>query len=313
MLTIHPLLQAVEDQITASGLAQEYAGFLAFFGVFGALGFRWFVLRRTAARQPDAAIPDSPIAASLASAEVGAASIGIVGALFMLMNLLMAMSARAADKGISFADAAAAGGTKTIISCLFVLLFLASFAAAFKKLRAGWTVAALTGIAYVFQSITTGKWTGLVNPLHEAAASLWLGSLFVLVVVGLPVILRCVISSEQRGALVADMVGDFSNLAIGAALLLVVTGITTAWRHLKYVSALWTTPYGYTFLIKLVFVAIVVALGAWNWRRMRPRLGTEAAAHQIRRSAKFELSFAAMVLLITGVLVSLPAPRLPIP
>jgi putative copper export protein len=135
----------------------------------------------------------------------------------------------------------------------------------------------------------------------------------VLVVVGLPVILRCAIPSEQRGALVADMVANFSTLAIGAALLLVITGITTAWRHLKYVAALWTTPYGYTFDIKLAVVAIVVALGAWNWRRMGPRLGTEAAAHQIRRSAKFELCFAAVVLLITGVLVSLPAPRLPIP
>jgi putative copper export protein len=310
---MHPLLQAVEDQITASGLAQEYAGFLAYFGVFGALGFRWFVLRRTAVRQSDVATPDSPVAKSLTSAEAGAASIGIIGALFMLMNLLMALSARAADKGISFAQAATAGGTRTIVSFAFALLFLLSFAAAFKRMRAGWTIAALTGVAYVLQSIVSGKWTGLINPLHETAASLWLGSLFVLVVVGLPAILRCAIPSEQRGALVADMVASFSTLAIWAALLLVITGITTAWRHLKYFAALWTTPYGYTLDIKLMVVAIVVTLGAWNWRRMRPRLGTEVAAHQIRRSARFELCFAGLVLLITGVLVSLPAPRLPVP
>jgi putative copper export protein len=42
---------------------------------------------------------------------------------------------------------------------------------------------------------------------------------------------------------------------------------------------------------------------------MRPRLGTEEAAQAIRRSATAELAFAAVVLVITAVLVSLPAPK----
>jgi putative copper export protein len=179
--------------------------------------------------------------------------------------------------------------------------------------HAAWIIAALAGIAFALRNITSGKWASLVNPLHETAASLWLGTLFVLVVAGLPAILRSTMSSERRGTLVADLIGDFSPVAIGASLLLVVTGVTTAWRHLKYVSALWTTPYGYAFDVKLVLVATVVALGAWNWRRMRPRLGAEQAAHDIRRSAKAELFFATLVLVVTGVLVSLPAPRLPHP
>ena len=44
-------------------------------------------------------------------------------------------------------------------------------------------------------------------------------------------------------------------------------GVITAWRHLKYLSALWTTPYGYALLLKLALVAAVFSLGAWNWRR----------------------------------------------
>jgi putative copper export protein len=313
MLTQYTLLQAAEIHITASGLATEYAGFLAYFGVFGALGFRWLVLRRTAARQPEIGATGSPVALLLQSAEIGAARIGVIGAFFMLLNLLMALSARASDKGISFGSAIAAGGGRTMVAFLFIAVFLLSFVLAIRRVRAGWIIAALAGVIYALQGILSGRWTSLVNPLHEVAASLWIGTLFVVVVAGLPAILRSTLSSERRGALVADLIGDFSPVAIGAALLLVITGITTAWRHLKFVAALWTTPYGYALDVKLLLVATVVALGAWNWRRMRPRLGAEQAAHELRRSARAELFFASLVLVVTGVLVSLPSPRLPHP
>lgn len=313
MLTILPLLQAAEDRVTASGLATEYAGFLAYFGIFGALGFRWLVLLRTGARQPDGAAPDGSVSTSMEAAEVGSARIGAIGALFLLVNLLMGISSRAAEKAIPFVDALTGGGSRTTVSFIFALLFLISFAVAMKRVRMAWTIAALTAVAFAFRNVTSGKWASLVNPLHEVAASLWIGTLFVLVVVGLPAILRGAIPSERRGSLVAEMIAKFSPVAIGASLLLVITGVTTAWRHLKFVAALWTTSYGYALDIKLVLVAAVVALGAWNWRRMRPQLGSESAAHAIRSSAKKELFFAVLVLAVTGVLVSVPSPRLPLP
>ncbi len=309
-MTFYPLLQAAEESVTASGLALEYAGFLAYFGIFGALGFRWLVLLRTNASRIHA---DGATGASLALAEIGAARIGVIGTLFMVFNLFMGISARAADRGITFSAAITAGGNRYIIAFGFALVFLVSFAIAIKRVRAGWIIAAVAGICYALQNITSGRWASLVNPLHEVAASLWIGTLFVLVVAGLPAILRGDLSSDRRGNLVADMVGTFSPVAIGASLLLVITGITTAWRHLKFVAALWTTSYGYALDVKLCLVAIVVALGAWNWRRMRPRLGTEDAGRDIHRSATRELFFAGLVLVVTGVLVSLPGPKLPHP
>ncbi len=313
MIPIHALLQAAEEQITASGLIREYTGFLAYFGIFGALGFFWFVLRRTASRHPSILSGDANAAMAVERAGTGAAQIGIAGAIFMLLNLVLATSARAADKAIPFMDAFNAGGGRTLTSLLYALCFLVLFAVAMRRVRSAWVLAAVAGIVFALRNITSGKWASLVNPLHEVAASLWIGTLFVVVVVGLPAILRSPATTEERGSLVADMVGSFSDLAIGSVLLLLVTGVTTAWRHLKFVAALWTTSYGYALDIKLVFVAIVALLGAWNWRRMRPRLGTEAAAHELRTSATRELFFAAIVLVITGVLVSLPGPRLPHP
>ena len=107
------------------------------------------------------------------------------------------------------------------------------------------------------------------------------------------------------------MVNGFSPLALTMGGVVVLFGLITAWRHLHVLSNLWSTPYGYTLIGKLCFVAGVFGLGAWNWRRQRPTLGSETAAAFVRRSATAELTVAAIVLLITSVLVSLPAPRAP--
>jgi copper transport protein len=159
----------------------------------------------------------------------------------------------------------------------------------------------------------SGQWARLVNPVHMLAAGLWIGTLFVLVVAGLAIVLRQEGARERRGPVVAGMVNAFSPLALAASAVLVLFGLITAWRHLKYPAALWTTPYGYALIAKLCAVAIVFALGAWNWRRQRPSLGSAEAAVGIRRSATAELAAAAVVLVVTSLLVSIPAPRAPQP
>jgi copper transport protein len=148
-----------------------------------------------------------------------------------------------------------------------------------------------------------------VNAVHVLAASTWLGTLLVLALVGIRGLIRSNSSGAQRAGLVADLVNSFSPLALTASAIVAITGATTAWLHLKRISALWTTSYGIALMIKLVFVLIVVVLGAWNWKRVRPTLGSEGTEHIIRRSATMELTFAALVLLATSVLVTLPSPR----
>jgi copper transport protein len=87
--------------------------------------------------------------------------------------------------------------------------------------------------------------------------------------------------------------------------------VITAWRHLKTLSALWTTPYGITLIVKLCLVACVLALGAFNFRRQRPLLGTDAGAHSLRGSATAELAVATLVLVVTSLLVCMPSPKPP--
>jgi len=175
---------------------------------------------------------------------------------------------------------------------------------------AGWTVAAIGVLLAVLQPVYTGRFSSKVNAVHIFAASTWLGTLLVLVLIGIRGVIRSTrAGGVQRAQLVADLVNSFSPLALVASAIVAATGVTTAWLHLKRISSLWTTSYGMALDVKLIFVLIVVVLGAWNWRRVRPSLGSEGSEHTIRRSARMELTFAAVVLIVTAVLVSLPSPR----
>jgi copper transport protein len=297
------LLQGAEEKITLSKIALEYIGFLSFFGVYGALGFHFQVLK-SLRRGNDINVAGSPVD----RADRRAAAIGFAGALLMVVTLIAGLLTRAEEKRIPVMSVISAGGGRQIFQIACIGIFFICFALAAQRMRITWLIAAITGVAYAFRNIT-GKWSSNVNPLHEVAASLWLGTLMVLLVAGLSTALRRTVPSEQRGRLVAEMVSRFSPVALSAAALLGTTGVITAWRHLKHWNALWTTPYGFALDAKLCVVAIVVALGAWNWRRMAPQLGNEESAVAITRSATAELSFAAIVLAITALLVSLPSPK----
>jgi putative copper export protein len=289
------------EALSAVEVLLEYLGFASWFAVFGALGFRFAVLRRGI--EGDAAVADA--------AGRGAARIGVIGAALMLLRILVGAARSAGEHHVSLVEQLQQGGSRTLVPLALTMVLLVAFGLALGRIRAGWGLAAVAGLVLALRNVTTGRWFSLVNPLHETAASLWLGTLFVVLVVGLPAVLRGSGSPEARGRGVAVLVSRFSPLALGAAALLGITGVITAVRHLKYWSALWTTPYGWAFDVKLALVLCVIALGAWNWRRMTPRLGDESAAHALRRSARAELSFAALVLLVTGILVSLTAPKAP--
>jgi len=104
-------------------------------------------------------------------------------------------------------------------------------------------------------------------------------------------------------------VNNFSPLALSMGGVVVTFGLITAWRHLHVLSNLWSTPYGYALIVKLLLAATVFSLGAWNWRRQRPTLGSEDASISIRRSSIAELTVATLVLIATAIVVSLPSPK----
>ncbi|HVX39932.1 MAG TPA: CopD family protein [Gemmatimonadaceae bacterium] len=278
---------------------RELLGFLALFLTAGAVGFRFFALK---GREIETDRPFYDDAARRA------AIIGLIGAIIALALAAWELPNLAARRHTSI-DALITTDPATIMQVGFLIIALFGFALGIAQVGGGWVLAAIGVVVGALRVALLGRWAQLVNPIHSLAAGLWIGTLFVLVTAGLSALLKNEQTRERRGAIAAEMVNGFSPLALTMGAVVVLFGLITAWRHLHHLSALWTTPYGYTLIVKLVFVAFVFGLGAWNWRRQRPILGTEPAAVAIRRSATAELTFAVIVLLDTAVLVSLPSPR----
>jgi putative copper export protein len=285
----------MEGLIEWPGVASHLLEFVGAFLAAGAIGFRYTALRR---------LPDGGGHSPRAIAGRTAAVLGAIGALVGLWHLYEVLPRAAQRSHVSVGELLT---TPNVTSAWLVLSVLAllGFLLAFARVDAGWALAAVGVIAGSLRNGLVGQFSRLVTPVHMLAGGLWIGTLFVLVVAGIGTVMRHE-PTDRRGARVAEMVNAFSPLALAMGGTVVLFGLIAAWRELGRVDALWTTPFGIGLMVKLVFVALVFALGAWNWRRQRPSLGTESAAVSIRRSARAELTVAALVLVATAVMVGLP-------
>lgn len=142
----------------------------------------------------------------------------------------------------------------------------------------------------------------LDDAVHVIAASAWLGTLALLLFAGLPVVLR----DEHGFERAALLVNIFSPLALVMAGTAVFTGAMNAFVHINGIAEFWTTTYGRILALKIMIVLITATMGAYNWRVVKPRLGTEGATAHIRRSGMGEIAVAVIIILVTAVLVGTP-------
>lgn len=145
-----------------------------------------------------------------------------------------------------------------------------------------------------------------IDSLHVLGAGGWIGSLGMLMLIGVPVALRT--PEAERHGYVAQLVTAFSPTALVFAALAALTGTLAAWRNIGSLAALWSSSYGQLLLAKLALLSVAAGTGAYNWKRVLPALGTPPATHRLQRSASVELAAACVVLVITAVLVATPMP-----
>ena len=163
-----------------------------------------------------------------------------------------------------------------------------------------WITLPLTGHAASFDS----SLPHLAQVAHGIGAGLWVGTLAVVVAVASP------LHREPRGqGRVADLVRRFSPMALAAVSTIALSGAVTGVFYLGSVGDLWATPYGRALLLKVVLFLATGAVGAYNWRRLTPRLGEASGPGRLLRWVRLELLLAAAVLLVTAVLVHLAMPR----
>lgn len=148
------------------------------------------------------------------------------------------------------------------------------------------------------------------NFVHVGCMAVWVGGVAMLLV-ALPGATGRLEPSE-RTRLLAATVGRFSAIALAAVTGLVAGGTAQAIAELEALSDLTDTPFGRAILIKITLLLALIALGAWNRQRARPRLAALAAdgasagatGMSLRRSLRAELALMVAVLGVTAALVS---------
>jgi len=295
-----------EPLIDWAHVLQELGTFTSVFLVAGAIGFRWSGLRAALLQAHTA---DEQ--AVLGRIQRVITWVGLSGAAWMMAVAMSRLPEAAARRQLqAFEMLFVDFPTALQFALLGVTLLGFVLTLTMPRKPVGWILAGIGFVGLTLRSGLIGRWDRVVNPVHRAAGGLWIGSLFMMVAIGMPLVLRSKLPPESRGRLAAQMVHGFSPLALASAMVLVGFGIITAVQHIPWPAALWTTPYGITFLIKLALVGIVFALGAFHFFK-RAKLGAEAEANRFLGSARSELMIAVLVLLVTAVLVSLPTPKPP--
>jgi copper transport protein len=152
------------------------------------------------------------------------------------------------------------------------------------------------------------------NAVHVTAMAIWVGGVCMLLL-ALPRATRR-LEPADRTRLLAAAVTRFSAIATFAVAALVASGVLQAIAELEAVSELWESAFGRAILVKSGLVVALVALGAWNRRRARPRLAARAAEARspgrtgvlLRRTLLTEVGLMAVVLGATAALASYAPP-----
>lgn len=296
--------------------ASRWLGYLALFTAIGACTFRPLVQRTLGAGDPMTA---HLVAAARRLAAVAAAALVLTSLFRMYFQARSALDPGDALTWGSVTDwfsGLSSWGGRWAMQTIAAVALVAGFGLA-RARRAGWVLASAAAGACVLTEPLTGHavehaWgvaAGLaLHALHLLGGGIWLGTLFVLLVTALG-------STRgefrhERERVVAALVHGYSPLALAGAGTAVGLGVVLAWLDLGSLAALWTTIYGRALLVKVVLLTGVAALGAYNWRRVRPALGAERGARRLRLSATMELIIGVLLLATTAVLVALPAPAL---
>ena len=143
--------------------------------------------------------------------------------------------------------------------------------------------------------------------LHLLAAAAWVGGLFHLLVSVR--IIRAVPDVDLRRRALAALTPQFSVVAGLSIAALVVTGLYSTWVQVNVLRA-FTTPYGWTLLVKIALFLALAAVGAVNLLRLRPRLGRDDnAGGWLRRLVGVEVVLGVLVVATVGLLTSIEPAR----
>jgi copper transport protein len=120
------------------------------------------------------------------------------------------------------------------------------------------------------------------DALHTLAAATWLGGLVLL----WPGVRRRHAAEDPVGA--AGTIARFSSLATVAVIGVSVAGTVMGWTMVRTVTALTSTAYGRLLIAKVALATVVIAVGAYNNRRLVPAVvGASPSSSDSRPPARW--------------------------
>lgn len=143
-------------------------------------------------------------------------------------------------------------------------------------------------------------WTIPAKMLHLIAGSIWIGGL-----VWLMWLSRC---DEPACRIEARRV---SSVALISVIVIALSGLLQTFFFLNTPADLTSSPYGRRVLAKMIGLAILVGLGAYNRFGLLPKLDATDGPRNLSRSVRVEIVVLTMIILIGGFLAYEPTPPIP--
>ena len=163
------------------------------------------------------------------------------------------------------------------------------------------------GIAFLFVAFSFTK-AGHVSVLtgisrtavvfHLYAFSAWVGSLF-------PLLL---LTNSTELNLLKKLMQQFGDNALGIVIILAGMGALMLLELLDNPAELYTTPYGWVFLLKLFLVLVTLSVAVINKLVLVPAIVNNASALRLRRSIRVEMVAITLVLIATSYLSTIVGP-----
>ena len=184
---------------------------------------------------------------------------------------------------------------------------------------AAWIVAAALPIPFSLIAHAAAQRNGRLfavaaDSVHLFAASLWIGGLAILAFVLLPGLRG--LEPLQRRHVLAIAIPRFSVLALISMASIGITGFYAGWLHVGNLTALRTTDYGKTLIVKLAVLAAILGIAAVNLLIIERRLTRSAAndpvpfwSGRLRWTIGGELALVAVLLLAVGQMTSMQPAR----
>ena len=163
------------------------------------------------------------------------------------------------------------------------------------------------GIAFLFVAFSFTKaghvsvLTGIARTavvFHLYAFSAWIGSLF-------PLLL---LTSSTELNLLKKLMQQFGDNALGIVIILAGMGALMLLELLDNPAELYTTPYGWVFLLKLFLVLVTLSVAVINKLVLVPAIVNNASALRLRRSIRVEMVAITLVLIATSYLSTIVGP-----